>query len=98
MNVCAQQCTLEFQASTDLSRQSWTNGELVRAESYPSPYSTSKLTGTRNSNDSTRSSDLETQTLRVSSQGDKELMARLIFFQIHVHVNLAGLLLKTEKF
>ena len=70
-----------------------------------------KLTVTRNSNDSTRTSILETRKLRVSSlesslssrvvlvssRGDKELIARLFFFQIHVLVNLAGLLLTKEK-
>ena len=63
-----------------------------------------KLTVTRNSNNSTRSSKLEyfeyrvsSRVDRVSSRGDKECNARLIF-QIHVHVNLAGSLLKTEIF
>ena len=35
--------------------------------------------------------------MRVSSRGEKEFIARLMF-QIHVHVNLAGLLLETEIF
>ena len=40
---------------------------------------------------------MSSKVAQVSSRGDKELIARLIF-QIHVHVNLAGLLLETEIF
>ena len=38
LTVCDQQCTLEFQPSADQSWQSWANGELNQAASYPSPY------------------------------------------------------------
>ena len=38
LNVCDRQCTLEFQPSADQSWQSWANGELNQAASYPSPY------------------------------------------------------------
>ena len=38
LNVCDQQCTLEFQPSADQSWQSWANGELNQAASYPSLY------------------------------------------------------------
>ena len=38
LNVCDPQCTLEFQPSADQSWQSWANGELNQAASYPSPY------------------------------------------------------------
>ena len=37
-NVFGQQCTLELQPSADQSWQSWANGELNQAASYPSPY------------------------------------------------------------
>ena len=38
LNVCDEQCTIEFQPSADQSWQSWANGELNQAASYPSPY------------------------------------------------------------
>ncbi|XP_078372353.1 uncharacterized protein LOC144656016 [Oculina patagonica] len=38
LNVCGRQCTLEFQPSADQSWQSWANGELNQAATYPSPY------------------------------------------------------------
>ena len=38
LNVCGQQCTLEFQPSADQSWQSWACGELNQAATYPSPY------------------------------------------------------------
>ena len=34
----SQQCTLEFQPSTDQSLQSWANNELNQAPTYPSQY------------------------------------------------------------
>lgn len=38
LNVSGHQCTLEFQPSADQSWQSWANGELNQAATYPSPY------------------------------------------------------------
>ena len=38
LTICGQQCTLEFQPSADQSWQSWANGELNQAATYPSPY------------------------------------------------------------
>lgn len=38
LTICGEQCTLEFQPSADQSWQSWANGELNQAATYPSPY------------------------------------------------------------
>ena len=46
---------------------------------------------------SSRVDRVSSRVVRVLSRGNKEFIARLIF-QIHVHVNLAGVLLETEIF
>lgn len=38
LNVCGQQCTVEFQQSADQSWQGWANNELNQAATYPSRY------------------------------------------------------------
>lgn len=56
LTVRGQQCTLEFQPSTDQSWQSWTKNELNQAAPYPSTYANvhkgqlSKMSGTIGNN------------------------------------------------
>ena len=45
---------------------------------------------------SSRDVRVSSRVVRVSSQGDNEFIA-LIIFQLHIHVNLAGLLLEKSR-